>query len=48
MAAIRGSGGFEEVVSLPLMMVLPGVLFGVSGGVAGTALKRLLLILNQS
>ena len=47
MAAIRGSGGLEEIVSLPLIMVLPGVLFGVSGGVASTALKRLLLLLNQ-
>jgi hypothetical protein len=47
MAAIRGSGGLEEVVSLPLMMVLPGVLFGVSGGVASTALKRLFLTLSQ-
>jgi hypothetical protein len=46
MAAIRGSGGFEEVLSLPLMMLLPGVLLGACGGVASATLKRLLLVLN--
>jgi hypothetical protein len=46
MAAIRGSGGMEEVVSLPLMMLLPGVLLGACGGVASAAFKRLLLVLN--
>jgi hypothetical protein len=43
MAAIRGSGGLEEIVSLPLTMVVPGLLLGAGGGVACTALKRLLL-----
>jgi len=43
MAAIRSSGGFAEVVSLPLFMVLPGALLGVCGGVASAALKRLFL-----
>ena len=47
MAAIRGSGGFEEVVSLPLMMVLPGALFGACGGVASAGLKRLLPVSNH-
>ena len=46
MAAIRGSGGLDEVFSLPLMMVFPGLLLGAVGGVASTALKRLLLILK--
>ena len=32
MDGIRASGGFEEVVGLPLMMVLPGALFGAFGG----------------
>ena len=47
MAAIRGSGGFEEVVSLPVTMVLPGIVLGACGGVASAALKRALLILSQ-
>lgn len=47
-AAVRGSGGFEEVVSLPLMMVLPGAFFGAFGGAASSGLKRLLAISNQS
>jgi hypothetical protein len=42
MAAIRGSGGLEEVFSLPLAMILPGVLLGAVGGLASTTLKRLL------
>jgi len=47
-AAIRGSGGFEEVVILPLMMILPGALFGAFGGVAGAGLKRLLPVSSQN
>src|SRR6267378_1077769 len=43
MAAIRGSGGLDEILSLPLMMIFPGLLLGAGGGVACTALKRLLL-----
>lgn len=41
MAAIRGSGGLGEVLTLPVMMVLPGLLFGAIGGIAGAAGKRL-------
>ena len=48
MAAIRGSGGFEEAVSLPLIMILPGALFGAGGGLASAGLQRLLLLSNQS
>ena len=48
MAAIRGSGGFGEVVSLPLFMFLPGALFGAFGGAASAGLKRLLAISNHS
>jgi hypothetical protein len=48
MADIRGSGGFGEVVSLPLFMVLPGVLLGACGGVASAAIKRLLPVSNHT
>ena len=48
LAAIRGGGGFEEVVTLPVMMVMPGVVFGACGGIAGAALRRLLLVMNHS
>jgi hypothetical protein len=41
MAAIRGSGGLGEVFTLPLMMVLPGLVLGTIGGIAGAAGKRL-------
>jgi hypothetical protein len=40
MAAIRGSGGLEEVFSLPLMMILPGALLGSVGGVASIATRK--------
>lgn len=46
MAAIRASGGFEEALSLPVMMILPGSLLGVFGGAASAGLKRLLVISN--
>jgi hypothetical protein len=41
MAAIRGSGGLGEVFTLPLMMVLPGLLLGTVGGLAGAAGRTL-------
>jgi len=41
MAAIRGSGGLEEVLTLPLLMVLPGIVLGTIGGMLGAAVKRL-------
>lgn len=47
MAAIRGSGGLDEVFGLPLVMVFPGLLLGAVGGVASTALKRLLITLDH-
>ena len=46
-AAIRGSGGFEEVVTLPVTMILPGIVLGACGGIASAALKRLLLVINH-
>ena len=41
LAAIRGSGGLSEVFTLPLMMVLPGLVLGTIGGIAGATGKRL-------
>jgi hypothetical protein len=41
MAAIGGSGGLGEVFTLPLMMVLPGLVLGIVGGIAGVAGRRL-------
>lgn len=41
MTAIRGSGGLGEVFTLPLMMVLPGLLLGTVGGLAGAAGRKL-------
>jgi len=43
MTAIRNSGGIEEVVSLPLLMILAGLLFGACGGIASAGLRRLLV-----
>lgn len=34
--AIDGSGGLGEVFFLPVMLVVPGMLLGTIGGVAGT------------
>ena len=39
-AAIRGSGGMAEVFTLPVTMVVPGLLLGAIGGIAGGAGKR--------
>jgi hypothetical protein len=41
MAAVRGSGGMGEVFTLPLVMVLPGIVLGTLGGIAGAAGRRL-------
>jgi hypothetical protein len=41
MAAIGGSGGLSEDFTLPLLMVLPGVVVGGIGGIAGAAARRL-------
>ena len=42
MAAIRGSGGLEEALILPLVMILPGILLGTIGGFLGAVAKRVL------
>jgi hypothetical protein len=41
MAAIRGSGGLGEALTLPVMMVLPGIVVGTVGGAVGATVKRL-------
>jgi hypothetical protein len=41
MAAIRGSGGLGEVLTLPFLMVLPCIVLGTIGGMLGAAVKRL-------
>jgi hypothetical protein len=41
MAAIRGSGGLDEVFILAPFMVLPGVVLGTIGGLVGTGGRRL-------
>jgi hypothetical protein len=42
MSAIRGSGGLQEVFSLPLLMILPGAVLGSIGGIACIATKKVL------
>jgi hypothetical protein len=37
--AIEGSGGLGEVFSLPVMLIVPGVLLGTIGGVIGTVAR---------
>ena len=41
LAAIRGSGGFGEVFTMPVVMVFPGLLLGTMGGTVGAAMGRL-------
>jgi hypothetical protein len=41
MAAIRSSGGLAEVFTLPLLMLLPGIVLGTIGGILGAAVNRL-------
>lgn len=40
MAAIGGSGGLEEVFLLPALLILPGLVVGGCGGLAGAAARR--------
>ncbi len=40
-AAIRGSGGLEEVLTLPFLMALPAIVLSTIGGTLGAAVKRL-------
>ena len=41
MTSIRGSGGLEEALMLPVWLVLPGVAIAGVGGLVGAATKRL-------
>jgi hypothetical protein len=40
LAAIDGSGGLGEVLTLPLVMVVPGALLGTIGGIVGAASRH--------
>ena len=40
MAAIQGSGGLEEALTLPLMLVVPGIVLGAVGGLFGSLTVR--------
>jgi len=46
LAAIQGSGGLEEVFTLPAMMVVPGALLGALGGLCGGAVRRVAAVLT--
>ena len=39
--AIRASGGLGEVFELPVMMIVPGAVFGTIGGMVGATITRL-------
>jgi hypothetical protein len=41
LTAIRESGGLSELFTLPLMMMLPGVIFGAIGGGIGAGIRRM-------
>ena len=41
LAAIRASGGLGEVFELPVMMIVPGAVFGTIGGMVGATITRL-------
>lgn len=40
MAAVAASGGIGEALTLPILMIGPGVLLGTLGGVVGSSLSR--------
>ena len=40
LAAIDGSGGLDEVFTMPFMLVMPGVILGTLGGTMGVAVSR--------
>jgi hypothetical protein len=44
LAAIEGSGGLAEVLSLPIMMIVPGLILGTLGGALGAAANAKLRI----
>ncbi len=41
MPALRTSAGLAEVLTLPLLMILPGIALGTIGGILGAAVNRL-------
>jgi hypothetical protein len=38
--AIQGSGGWQEAIELPFMMIVPATVLGAAGGVAGKLLRH--------
>jgi len=38
--AIEGSGGLGEVLLLPVLLIVPGLLLGTIGGIAGAVVHR--------
>ena len=42
MALIAASGGLGEVFTMPVMLILPGLIVGAIGGTAGASIRRLL------
>jgi hypothetical protein len=40
-SAIQASGGLGEAFELPVMLILPGILVGGVGGLAGAGIKRM-------
>lgn len=41
LVAIRGSSGLQEVLTLPLLMLVPGVVIGMVGGMLGAAARKI-------
>jgi hypothetical protein len=41
MGAIHQSGGLEEVFTLPILLILPGIVLGTVGGILGAVTSRL-------
>jgi hypothetical protein len=41
MALIAASGGLGEVFTMPVMLILPGLIVGAIGGAAGASIRRL-------
>ena len=41
MAALRGSGGVEELFTLPVMVIVPGIMLGLVGGAVGAAARQI-------
>jgi hypothetical protein len=47
LSAIAGSGGLAEVVTLPMVLVIPGVVLGTIGGVVGRAARVTVTVIRN-